>query len=718
MALTQPASGPNPARTARRRIAVMSLVIFAAITAACALAIAAAGARAARVDLTATRNFTLAERTRRVLNGLDGAYEIVVVASAATVGGDAQRRIDDLLDEMAHASANLRWTRIDPSSAGDSSALRSLLNRLAQRDAAKLSAQRTLAEGAIATARELAKSLQSLAQGLANLRAALSPGDSNMEALRNQENVLRLYAEQADGAATRAEALLDEGAAGSTLPPLDAAAAALKETIAALPAQLDALGKALAALYPPAGGATPDAARDAARPAIAAANSARDQAASVSDAAERVGDVDALRVARLLERENAVVVIGPRRSTAVAFHALFPTTAMVASLQATEAEVRFAGEELLAAALAAQSAKARPIVVFVHAAPARQFDDRGKPASAQAKQALGALVDRLSLHSIPVREWAAALDPDPPALPASDDLGASLRPVWVIIPTPVGSMESAENMSKLASAEETLFARGEPMLVSALQSRLPGVGEPDPQTAYLEPIGVRIDTGKALLERARGASGVAVNPQHVFRQAERSQPIGAAINGQNVLLAWMSPIRFDAAKGSDAVRFEPILTLPDDPDRWAEAQWESFRAAGAQRASGAALPEPNPSVDDTKGPWVVAAGIERRLPERRAPQRIVVVGAHQWFFDPFTQLSAEVDGRRVTVAPGNMELFEAAAHWLAGLDEMIAPASLSRDVPRIRPISAGVLTMIRWGVAAGLPILLLLAGFALRALRP
>ena len=126
---------------------------------------------------------------------------------------------------------------------------------------------------------------------------------------------------------------------------------------------------------------------------------------------------------------------------------------------------------------------------------------------------------------------------------------------------------------------------------------------------------------------------------------------------------------------------------------------------------------PDPQRDSTVGPWIVAAAAERGAPETGRTQRLVVVGAHGWFFDPVTQESQVVGGRRVRLNPGNIELFDASVHWLAGLDELIAPSPEAREVSRIRPIDPGALTALRWAVVLAPPMVVLLLGAALRLLR-
>ena len=53
----------------------------------------------------------------------------------------------------------------------------------------------------------------------------------------------------------------------------------------------------------------------------------------------------------------------------------------------------------------------------------------------------------------------------------------------------------------------------------------------------------------------------------------------------------------------------------------------------------------------------------------------------------------------------------------SGLDELIAPGPEVRDVPRIRPLAAGALDVLRWLIILVPPSLVLIVGALLRVWR-
>jgi hypothetical protein len=61
--------------------------------------------------------------------------------------------------------------------------------------------------------------------------------------------------------------------------------------------------------------------------------------------------------------------------------------------------------------------------------------------------------------------------------------------------------------------------------------------------------------------------------------------------------------------------------------------------------------------------------------------------------------------------PGNVELFTNSIYWIAKMDTMIAISPTALEVPRVAPLSDGLLGFLRLGVLIiGMPLLVLIAG--------
>lgn len=95
----------------------------------------------------------------------------------------------------------------------------------------------------------------------------------------------------------------------------------------------------------------------------------------------------------------------------------------------------------------------------------------------------------------------------------------------------------------------------------------------------------------------------------------------------------------------------------------------------------------------------------------------MVVSSNGWFFDEIAQATANVDGRAQLQLPGNAELFEACVWWLAHQDDRVATSAQADAVTLIPPMSQAKLGAIRWGLIAGLPLLILLMGIVWRVVR-
>jgi len=78
----------------------------------------------------------------------------------------------------------------------------------------------------------------------------------------------------------------------------------------------------------------------------------RDTALLAAENIQSLGVLSTLDIARALQSADAVLIINPRKTTAIDFRSLFPPTALINAKNGSGAEITFAGEELIASALA------------------------------------------------------------------------------------------------------------------------------------------------------------------------------------------------------------------------------------------------------------------------------------------------------------------------------------------------------------------------------
>jgi hypothetical protein len=106
---------------------------------------------------------------------------------------------------------------------------------------------------------------------------------------------------------------------------------------------------------------------------------------------------------------------------------------------------------------------------------------------------------------------------------------------------------------------------------------------------------------------------------------------------------------------------------------------------------------------------VVAA--QRQSPMGGQVQRFILVGSGGWMLSYVADAVTRLGGERYALTnPGNQELMLASVHWLAGMDELIAPSAVSRQVARLDGIDSAV--ALTWGLIAvvGAPLGCLLLG--------
>ncbi len=691
------------ARNRRLRFGLRAGAILLAATVVCIgaalLADSYAPARA-RIDLTEARQFSLSDRTRALLARLDGPADILVVPGAAAQNADprALAQLRDLLDELRRASPKIGVVWIDSAAGADRAA--ETLARLADSRAEAVAAHTAAIDGAIAQARSVADSLGALSDALLAARDALPGVDPQRERLAQFAGGARVRAGEIRAAAEAAEREKAVSLGGAPIPAADRVRDSLGVSLSRLGTELDAAAQTI----PTAQGA----AAEAATRARTLAESLRDRSLAASESLNRLQPLDLLSVARLLEKDSAVVVLTEKAVTAIPLANLMQRT--------PGQDARFAGEELIATAIGSLSSVQAPVVVFVHAVDQAMLSETGAPTGPDARFML-ALFDRLRLGRADIAEWPVALRPE---RPTRANLNAGERPiVWVVIPSGAAAAEGSKRAETLGKATKALLEDGESVLLSVEPSPLPRVGSPDPMTSFLAEFGVDADSGRPLLQRMATAQGAVAWPEFRLADADKDHPVGSAARGLSVNLAWPVPLTLDTARAEQrSVSLWPLLTVPADAGTWGESQWLSYRALPLEeRVNPRAQPTADPQRDNTAGPWVVAAAAERAMPETGRTQRLVVVGAHGWHFDAVARAAQVVEGRSILVNPGNAELFDAAIYWLAGLDDLIAPSPEARQTARIRPLSPGALGALRWTIVLAPPLATLLLGLALRAWR-
>lgn len=710
----------------RTRYGVMSAVLLTAVTVGVVVAVVLGGRTHKRFDVTATRQYALSDRSLNLIDSLTRTYEIVVSARMNELDPRARQQIQDVLAEFAVASPRIGYRWIDTASASGQSDFATLITEQLDREADKIAAHKLAIETARDIANTLAASAPAIEAGTAEIINSMDPLDPQREQVEQIASYARVIAESMTAAAASAQAALQNQAAGVTIPDAQAAqaeAGARLTDAASTLAGLTQFLEQLAAIV----------SQDTAAACEAAAQECatqRDLAAAAADTLDRLTPLDILSIARVVTAQDAVLVVSDAGLTAIDFASLFPPKLQIDASAVSRAELRFAGEDLIATAIGALEDPVRPIVCFVHGESATLFDEQGRP-TAVARNSFGRLLRRFALRQITPMEWPVAKTPERPAFTAIDPDGN--RPViWFVIgpPAPVAfdgsegrtQADRVRIVERMGESIARLADSGENMFISVDTSERPAFGEPDPIVKWLEQFGVQSLNGAAILRAQDSAYGDLTFTAHLLESANTDHPIGRAIDSLRIALPWATEFTL-----TDDTLAAPLLTIENDGNTWSELQWLPFRYAQAANPFQPMLlaipPEPNPQRENTEGPWHVAVTIERDLPTdarprtNRTTQRILAVASPNWFADAYVEASDRVNGRKAWLFPGNAELLDSGLLWLANRDQLIGASPRSQDIARVRQLNPGQVTAIRWALIAGLPIAVLVIGGAIRLIR-
>jgi len=673
-------------------------ITLVAATIACVMAGIIASRFPVRWDVTADRQYTLTQRTRAILTNLSGPVDVTIVANTRAMNRTVRDQLFDLADTFTtQSSGNVTTTIADVADSSTAQVISRLVARIADRESDQISSHRASIQDAVSRIDDLGSALESLDAPMRRVAAALAdPNESarwsvGASALEPLVNDLRT-------AARELPPFANSSLAGSSIPEPDAAALAVKPVLQRVREGLGAVADQAGEL---ASASNSPSVRDAAGFVAQSARACAEKAASITDALGRLTPTKALEVARVLERAEAVVVVGPSGIV------IRPIDALFASGAGASSRFSFTGEEALIGAIGASATALPPILVLVHAEKEAVLTGSGAPTPALAAVCGQTMADIVS-RGWKLAEWHTVrtpVMPDRAAMNASD--GQPI--VWFVLGSPgAATGPDIQRTESLASGIGRLISQGEAVLVTLLPSDLPALGEADPIAEAVAPIGLMPDTGRPLVTKSQTPAGMMFSVDQVVPRADPGSAVGDAIGSMPTMLKLAIPITTQNVAG---VRWTPVLTVPGSADTWAEANW---RVLGTKRAS-IEPPTPDPSRDGVGGPWTICGSLERSSGAPGAPaQRIVVVGGALWYADAYTHTTVEVSGRTALMFPGNAHLFQAAIAWLAHQDELIPSATDARDVPRIRALTDDQLNAIRWVLIAGVPSVALICGFLVR----
>lgn len=663
-----------------------------------------------RFDVTATGEHRLSPRATTVLSKLDAPARLIIATDLRRVSPEAMRDTTDVLERFSK-SGKMEVSLLDSASAEGVRSFQSLLHELTEADRPTLDAQAATVRATAINAVDLAKAAQGeLSTLLLALRDAIAasgtPGESARQTLEQRAAAARLAGRDLQASLAKIEETMVLTIGDVRVTAADQGADVLKKQLRAASEQMGVTGAELRRLAKQPLG---DAIAGRAASLAERFSAERDRLSVAADTLSRVRPPASLRLARVLSQNAGAILLPPPDTkadpVALPLEELFPEQDRVIRSGA-KADNRRRVEEQVTAALAAMLQPLRPIAVFTHAEEQLYIADA---------PFLEKLRDHLAMRGIDAVEWSVLLEPEPTQLSRLDPSGQ--RPVvYVVLPPDTTTTARAsegrggiERSQRLGAALEKLIAAGKCLLLSVNPSIQRTYGDADPIAAALKPLGIEPASGKPIMTEVAGANGRGVETDRAVLAGENgANPIHGAIRGLPTYLPWPIGLTMPPATGAGSIDATALITLPAAENAWGESRWLLlWQTPRQQRARLGEMPKFDAGQDE-RGPWTLAAAVERSTAGSR--QRVVIVGSSGWFFDTITQAAASVDGRVVAQFPGNMELLDASVLWLTGGDDLIAQSPQADALPMIGAIDPQRLLVLRLLLILGVPLMVLALG--------
>ncbi|MFP4144378.1 MAG: hypothetical protein ACOCTI_00070 [Phycisphaeraceae bacterium] len=626
-----------------------------------------------RLDLTATRQHSLSDQTRQVLGSLEADYRLVSVVSPSS---DNYESLRDLADEYAAASGRISVEHVQPgvTPAQREKLLRELQDRYADQlpeVEAAIAAGRDALEQAAGQAKTIAGDLEPLTEpgGLGSPRY-VSPVQKVIASLgyleTQHETLEKQLGRVMDGA------MPDYVAAKTTLVNVMEQLSGAMFSKAA-----DQLGAVSELPGVPAG------AQDTLLGAARQLRQAQEQAEAALLELDRVdtpAEYDGLRQA--LSSSEVVLVIGPEQVRAL-------EASKMLRREGSERGPLFFGEQMLTGALASMNRDQRPLVVFVSIAQGSVLGP---------KSPYQHVVNQLRNAQFEVTEWS----PQPRRAPSGEEIAPGPPPepkegqpvVWIALPllqsTKPGAIDgSDEAKTQVLSLLEKRMDAGDATMFMLAPGVLPAAGESESELAILKRWGIEPQLDRVVLHKVVRPDGKTLNAAMMQVEQWPNVPVAQAVRALPTVVALSCPVelRPDAVPQTTV---KPLIRLHEE-DMWTET-------LSSLQAVQQAEYDPEAAAET----FTVAALAERNH------QRLIAVTDPMWGQDKLTATPQ---------TPGNAQLFLSSVYWLAGMDEMIAAGPQEQMVRRVGELGDSERMVYGWGLMAGLPAVVVLAGVGVALVR-
>lgn len=625
-----------------------------------------------RYDLTATRAYTLAPQTQKLLSELNNDLSLTAILRIDDKNG---QDVADLLEEYAQVSNRLTIELIHPDR--DLARLETFYGQLEARFADETGPLAAAVTTGLDGLGRLADDVAAMKEQIDQITADEALAESE---LRQEFQLLANKLGEVESAYASAQQTLTT-ALSDPMPPWSNARDDL----------LNALRKADGEVLTPFGREFARRAQDRDAPLGVRDRLLRMDASIEAARRPLRGTIQTLtapptptrydRLLASLRSGEVVVVLSPDRERVVPVAEMF-------TAPAADTPARFIGEDRLTGTLVGMQIEQPPLIVFVRDTPVSVTNPRG---------GLSHVASRLATADFALAEWAVgggSNDPRsqqqaaaaPPPQPADGQ-----RAVW-IVPTLSLDRTTLADRELVTRVLEKRLAAGDGVLMCFSYDPEALFRPADPLIELAGSWGLAPQMHQLLLHEGLGPDGrPRSEASWLVRDWPGDSPLGGALAGREMQLIAPTPIVF---KPRADVETLALVTL-NRPRMWSATGLATAPDIAASRYV---------EADAVRQPVVAAAAVRVDATSREeavGSGRLMVFTERHW-------LSDQQAGRRL----GNSELFVNSTYWLAGLDEAIAATPRSQDIRRIAALSDSEQLTYRLLLLAGLPGLTLLAGTA------
>lgn len=650
-----------------------------------------------RYDLTSTRQYSLAPQTLRVLEQLDGDFEVV---SMFRTTDRYTQDVRDLIDDYALHSGSIEVTHIDP--ARDVAAAERFYAQVLERYDDEIAPLRE----AIDTGRlALTTVSQQMTAASADITAAVAASGLPEGEQRGSVEAVAGQIAQHVAAVDRVDRILDQ-MMEQPLPEFTSIVAQLQQALATLhQSNLNAAARRTEMLGNDE--SLPNGLRDALLGAVKQLEQAQQTIADALKAmafAVPAAEYDEVLNKLMTASGGLIAVVGPQRLRVIPLTEMYRQVSAEQTEQIGQPELAFLGEEQLTGALLSMSLDTPPLVVFIQ--PTRQ-------------PALGPnggyeyVARRLRAANFEVQEWSP--------LPTAATFGQGMTPppdppqakpgqqtIWIVSAfgsanpnDPMSMMTLGNAKTQVAALVTERLAHGDGVMFMLAMRDDITYGAEDPLLDLLASWGIMPQLDHLLLrEQAQANQQARTSIEFFIERWPADSVITRSLAGMLARFIYVSPIDIEPADGTV---YENLVVI-NEPKTWSQAVIDIPRDG------------PPPRYDEAYG----AQSFVAALSAARDDARMIVVACPYWASDSETAmglLGANTADLVGAALPGNSELFINGVYWLAGIEELIAPSPRSQDVRRVGDISPAAVSTLHWTLIAGLPVVVFLVGITVSLVR-